>query len=146
MGTIVKADVNFATISQDEQTGDLFVIAGNQIFRYIYQSKMVQRLTGSRSVGYVDGYLHNCLFSNPSALITLDQTTTLVADTGNDQIRIIDLDENATGTLAFQLKECTTSSDVIQRMHCSLLRRPYSILRLNNTLLIGKRDRMVASK
>ena len=106
----------------------------------------MEHLTDSTWPGYVGGYLHNCLFNNPSALITLDQSAMLVADKRNDQIRFIDLDESATGTIAFQWKECTTSSDAIKRMYCSSMHRPSSILRFNSTLLIGSRDRIVTSE
>ena len=58
VSTLVKSDVYLARISQDEQSGDLFLIAGNQILRFIYRNNKVQLVTGSEASGYADGYLH----------------------------------------------------------------------------------------
>ena len=100
VSTLVKSDFLFGGKSQDEQSGDVFIIS-NQILRYIYQNKMVQHLTGSNMAGYWDGALPHCFFDGIGDIITLDQTPHLLADQGNDRIPLIDREKNATSTLVF---------------------------------------------
>ena len=146
VSTLIKSDFSFAGNSQDEQSGDVFIIS-NQILRYIYQNKMVQHLTGSNMAGYWDGALPQCFFNGIGDIITLDQTTHLLADQGNDRIRLVEREKNATSTLVFQFEGCASEPTELPFQSCQALSSStYSILKVNRTLFIGYNQGILSSK
>ena len=66
--------------------------------RYDPKTGKIETLTGGNKRGYRDGKLKSSLFNEPGGLIKIGSAL-YVADTNNNQIRVVDLQKKATSTL-----------------------------------------------
>ena len=91
VGTFIESDslVFITGITQDEKSGDLYVIADNAVYRLAYIQRTVSLITeytGKNSNGFRDSTLLNSLFDWPDELIFITPHTLLVADKENNKL------------------------------------------------------------
>lgn len=126
VGTFIKSDIlsSISHMTQDDN-GDLYVTAGyTALYRITYSEMIITLITGSPGkVGYRDNSLLDSLFYNPYDLAFIGNQTLLVADTGSDKIRLVDMNADRVSTLNL----------------CSgCLAYPSSLLITNNSLFVGQ--------
>jgi len=83
-------------------TGSLLYIAdtcNNEIREYSISEGYVQTIAGSTTAGYVDGYYNSASFTQPTGIAT-DGNNLYIADTGNNEIRVLGLSSWTSSTLA----------------------------------------------
>ena len=126
VGTFVWSDSlkYIRGITQEEESGDLFVTVNNVLYRIPFVQKTVSLISGSRLgfSGHKDSTLLDSLFHMPYALIFIKPNTLLIADTWNDMLRVVDMNSDQVTTLN------VTNS----------LNLPASLLLTNNSLYVGQ--------
>ena len=84
-------------------SGDIYLTAGNGIYKYNYKLSITELVAGSSTnQGYFDVGLDSSRFYDPYGLIQLegiDLNTFVVADRGNNHVRVEDITQNRTMTL-----------------------------------------------
>ena len=83
--------------------GDIYLTAGHGIYKYHYKLSITELVAGSSTTqGYFDVGLDASRFYDPCGLIQLkgiDPDTFIVADRGNNHVRVVDINQNRTMTL-----------------------------------------------
>ena len=126
VSTFVQSDSldQLRSMTQEEKSGDLYVTAYHAVYRIMYIEKTVSLMSGSTgsNSGYKDSTLLNSLFYDPFEIIFITPKTLLVADAGNNKLRLVDMTSDKVTTLN------VTSS----------LNEPTSLLLTNNALYVGQ--------
>ena len=126
VGTFLKSDSlkNIRGITQEEKSGDLYVTAYHAVYRIAYMQRTVTHISGSTNwnSGNRDSTLLHSQFKDPYALIFITPDTLLVADSGNNKLRLLDMKSDKVTT------QNVTNS----------LKNPYSLLLTNNSLYVGQ--------
>ena len=106
--------------------GDVYFTSRNALYRIGYINRHVELLSGygGDCDAYLDGSLNRALYSNPSGLSFITPDILLIADRGNNKLRLVDLKSNRVSTL-----------DVC--LGCKEIKRPYTLLLLKGSLYIG---------
>ena len=115
-------------ITQEEESGDLYVTANNAVYRITYTQTTVSLISGSpgENYGHKDSTLLKSLFDLPYELIFITPKTLLIADRGNNKLRIVDMNSDKVTTLN------VTNS----------LNSPRSLLLTNDSLYVGQRKKI----
>ena len=126
VGTFVWSDSlkYIRGITQEEESGDLYVTALNALYRITYTQRTVTLISGSPgwNSGYGDSTLLNSLFDYPRELLFITFNTLLIADWDNNKLRLLDM-----------------KSDKVTTLHVTnSLYRPASLLLTNNSLYVGQ--------
>lgn len=131
IGTFVQSNaLNVLRYLTQDKSGDMFVTAANSIQRISYADKKVTLIAGSPTKrGYEDLDLLSSLFNYPYDIALVGPQEFLVADPGNQKIRLLDLAANKVTTL----NVCKG---------CALMRTPNSVLINNGSLYAGERKRI----
>ena len=134
-GTFVQSDsLKYITgITQEEESGDLYVTAYHALYRITYTQRTVSLISGSPgyySSGYTDSTLRDSLFNVPHGLIFITPKTLLVADDDNNKLRLVDMNSDKVTTLN------VTNS----------LSSPRSLLLTNNSLYVGQDKKITQYK
>ena len=131
VGTFVKTDSLFKIrgITQEEKSGDLYVIAYHALYRITYIQRTVSLISGSpgSNYGYRDSTLLDSLFKKPYELILIKPNTLLIADVWNSKLRLVHMNSDKVTTLSV-----TNSLD-----------RPASLLLTNNSLYVGQLKKII---
>ena len=130
-GTFVKSDLLAVLryLTQDKD-GNMFVTAGQALYRISYNSKKITLIAGSPSEkGYKDLDLTNSRFNYPFDVALVGPGNLLVGDPGNQKVRFVDLNANQVSTINM----CNG---------CSTLRSPHSMLIHNGSMYIGQNKRI----
>ena len=111
-------------ITQEEESGDLYVTAYHALYRITYTQRTVTLISGSPgwNSGYGDSTLLNSLFDWPRELLFIKLNTLLIADENNNKLRLLDMKSDSVTTLN------VTNS----------LSYPTSLLLTNNSLYVGQ--------
>ena len=135
VGTLIKSSTIEYPLSLTQNTaGDIFVTNVFAVFRISYTGKTITLLAGSQdTTGYRDGYLLKSLFDFPAELIFIQKHKLLIADGGNNKLRLLDLDEDKVTTLNF----CNG---------CVSLNEPFSIMLTNDSLYVGQYRKILRFK
>ena len=114
-----------AHMTQNDK-GDVYFTSRNALYRVGYINRHVELLSGygGDCDAYLDGSLNRALYSNPSGLLFITPDILLIADRGNNKLRLVDLKSNRVSTL-----------DVC--LGCKEIKRPYTLLLLKGSLYIG---------
>ena len=131
VGTFVWSDSlkHIRCITQEEESGDLYVTALNALYRITYTQITVTLISGSPgwNSGYGDSTLLNSLFDYPRELLFITFNTLLIADWDNNKLRLLDM-----------------KSDKVTTLHVTnSLYRPASLLLTNNSLYVGQRRKII---
>ena len=133
-GTFVQSDSlkYIRGITQEEKSGDLYVIAYHALYRITYIQRTVSLISGSpgNNYGYRDSTLLDSLFYWPYEPILIAPKTLLIADRDNNKLRIVDMNSDKVTTLS------VTNS----------LKYPYSLLLTNNSLYLGQHQKITQYK
>ena len=125
-GTFVQSDSleYIRRITQEEESGDLYVTAYNALYRITYTQRTVTLISGSPlgDSGHEDSTLLDSLFDFPSGLIFIRPKTLLIAEEDKDKLRLVDMNSDKVTTLN------VTNS----------LYLPNSLLLTNNSLYVGQ--------
>ena len=123
-GTFVQSDsLKYITgITQEEESGDLYVTAYHAVYRITYIQRTVSLISRSGSPGNRDSTLLDSLFNLPYELIFIKPNTLLVADSYAHKLRLVHMNSDQVTTLN------VTNS----------LRLPYSLLLTKNSLYVGQ--------
>ena len=132
---------NFPTVAslvQEEASGDILMLSGHQVIRVRYRSHSIEVVAGSPAASYKDGSFHRALFNSPSDITQIGPETFLVADEGNDRIRILDFDSKTASTLKVQTADCgvQAASSFAILQSCADLKRPSSLLVTNSSMFV----------
>ena len=130
VGTFVKSDSldSINSITQEEKSGDLYVTTYVAVYRITYTQRTISRISGGS--GYRDSTLLDSLFYDPHALIFIKPHTLLVADRGNNKLRLLEM-----------------KSDKVTTLHDSnSLSSPTSLLLTNNSLYVGQNMKIILYK
>ena len=135
VGTLTKSNTLWRPRSLIQNTaGDIFVTTYRAVFRIRYTEKTINLIAGSpTTTGYRDSSLLNSLFNNPHELIFIQTNKLLIADDGNNKLRILDLDKHKVTTLNL----CNG---------CVRLGSPYSIMLINDSLYVGQYRKILRFK
>ena len=119
-------------ITQEEESGDLYVTAYHALYRITYTQRTVTLISGSPgwNSGYGDSTLLNSLFDYPRELLFITSNTLLIADWDNNKLRLLDMNSDKVTTLN------VTNS----------LYRPASLLLTNNSLYVGQYKKITQYK
>ena len=132
-GTFVQSDSLkvIKGITQEEESGDLYVTAYNALYRITYTQRAVSLISGSPGTdGYRDSTLLDSLFYWPHELILIAPHILLVVDGSNDKLRLLDMKSDKVTTL-----NVTNSPNY-----------PTSLLLTNNSLYVGQWRKIVQYK
>ena len=126
-GTFVQSDSLkvIKGITQEEESGDLYVTAYNALYRITYIQRTVSLISGSpgrSSDIYRDSTLLDSLFKYPYGLIFIRPKTLLIAEENNDKLRLVDMNSDQVTTL-----------NVTNSLH-----EPTSLLLTNDSLYVGQ--------
>ena len=125
-GTFVQSDSlkYIKGITQEEESGDLYVTAYHALYRITYIQRTVSLISGSPgdNFGYEVSTLLDSRFKWPFELIFIKPNTLLIADTANHKLRLLDMNSDKVTTLN------VTNS----------LSAPYSLLLTNDSLYVGQ--------
>ena len=125
-GTFVQSDSlkYIKGITQEEESGDLYVTAYHALYRITYIQRTVSLISGSPgdNSGYEVSTLLDSRFNWPFELIFIKPNTLLIADTANRKLRLLDMNSDKVTTLN------VTNS----------LSAPYSLLLTNDSLYVGQ--------
>ena len=115
-------------ITQEEDSGDLFVTVNNVLYRITFVQKTVSLIAGSRIGfwGHKDSTLLDSLLHMPCELILIKSNTLLIADSNSHKLRLVDMNSDQVTTL-----NVTNSLDF-----------PTSLLLTNNSLYVGQRKKI----
>ena len=129
-GTFVQSDsLKYITgITQEEESGDLYVTAYHALYRITYTQTTVSLISGSpgENYGHKDSTLLKSLFDLPYELIFITPKTLLIADRGNNKLRLVHMNSDKVTTLN------VTNS----------LNSPRSLLLTNDSLYVGQRKKI----
>lgn len=93
--TLVRSGLrNPRAISFDSSGEYLLITCTHYVSKYNIKSQTLCQLTGSSIHGYQDGRLHEARFTFPRELISLSVDLSLVVDTNNQRLRLIDSGNN----------------------------------------------------
>ena len=124
--TFVQSDSlsSIRCITQEEESGDLYVTANNAVYRITYTQRTVTLISGSTgwNSGYRDSTLLDSLFDWPSELIFIKPNTLLIADKNNNKLRLVEMNSDKVATL-------NVTNSLIW---------PTSLLLTNNSLYVGQ--------
>ena len=125
-GTFVQSDSlkYIRGITQEEESGDLYVTAYHALYRITYTQRTVTLISGSTgdNYGHKDSTLLTSLFDRPFELILIEPNTLLIADENNYKLRLVDMNSDKVATL-----NVTNSLD-----------SPRSLLLTNDSLYVGQ--------
>jgi sugar lactone lactonase YvrE len=77
--------------------GDIYVAdTYNDVIRMITKEGQVTTIAGGGAPGYADGVQKLALFDTPSGIVVVDDSSLIVADTGNDRLRKVTVEGNVT--------------------------------------------------
>lgn len=99
----------------------LYVTTETQIISINIQIHNITMLTKSAKAGYEDGGLRNALFYRPHRLHFLNDKTFLVLDRGNQQIRIVSLQEGTVRTPCLVTKSDSTGCAILSNSSAMFL-------------------------
>ena len=125
VGTFVWSDSlkYIKGITQEEESGDLYVTAYHALYRITYTQRTVTLISGSPgwNYGYKDSTLLDSLFQWPRALLFITPNILLIADSSNNKLRLVDMNSDQVAT-----QNVTNSLDF-----------PTSLLLTNDSLYVG---------
>lgn len=79
-------------LTQDSDTGDIYITAIHAIYHFNYKLKIVSLLAGSAKKGFADGGFLVARFYGPKRSLLFDnRSKLLVADESNDRLRVLNL-------------------------------------------------------
>lgn len=111
--------------------GDSLLLAGNHfIKRLTLPDLTLTRVSGGESEGHRDGPVETATYRYPLDLVTLHRNVHLYSDSGNDRIRLVDIENDNVITL------CSRKRQERFLPTCKL-RYFHSLLMTNGTLYIG---------
>ena len=89
------APANIGCLLQESTTGDIYLIVGNAIGLFYYQSENLTIIAGTADInGHYDGPFSLMLFSNPYEMQLLGPNYLIVADYSNSRLQILDMTTN----------------------------------------------------
>ena len=89
------APANIGCLLQESTTGDIYLIVGNAIGLFYYQSENLTIKAGTADInGHYDGSFSLMLLSAPLEMQLFGPNHLLVADYGNLRLRILDMSTN----------------------------------------------------
>ena len=134
VSTFLKSDslLEIAGITQEEESGDLYVTAFHAVYRITYTQRTLSLISGlpGGHWGYRDSTLLNSLFHGPRELIFITPRVLPVADSGSKKLRLLDMNSDKVTTLN------VTNS----------LTWPNSVLLTNNSLYVGQHKKITQYK
>lgn len=86
-------------ITFDSTKRNLLITNLHYLSKYHFGTKIVTKLTGSKTKGFADGALDEAMFESPSDAIFLTKNVILVADQHNHRLRVIDIDKNSVSSI-----------------------------------------------
>ena len=120
-------------VLQDAETGNIYVTFDHGVGLYDYKSRTFSEITGSSWSGFVDGEFSQLRFYSPRELAFLSSSTLLVADQGNNRLRVLDLRTNTSSSICSGARGHADGDFA----SCSLF-IPLSLLKVNDTIYIGE--------
>ena len=122
--TLINSGLNDPQgITYDTRGDNLLITNNHYMSKHQLTSRILSVLSGTRTRGYGDGKL----FYSPRDLISLSNTLTLVADTYNNRLRLLDTQADLVTTV------CRDDSDQSCRVN-----RPFSLLRVEYLIYVGQ--------
>ena len=98
VSTILHSTLCFLYLAQQQSSGNIFATFTHGLGIYDYQNNSFNVISGS-SRGFVDGDLSQARFSSPRGLELLSLDILIIADWGNQRLRLIDLDNNTSSSI-----------------------------------------------
>lgn len=120
-------------MSFDVKGENLLITNAHYVINYNVASKTHTNLTGSHKSGYRDGQLNDTLFYSPHDLISLPGNISLVADTDNFRLRLIDGTNDLVTTICNGAWQTTDGNSQTCGMNS-----PYSLFRGEDIIFIGE--------
>ena len=122
-------------VLQDAETGNIYVTFDHGVGLYDYKSRTFSEITGSSWSGFVDGEFSQLRFYSPRELAFLSSSTLLVADQGNNRLRVLDLTTNTTSSICSGVQGHSDGD-----LSSCQLNYPCSLLKVADTVYFGERE------
>lgn len=128
-------------ITQDTETGDLYLTAGSAVYRLSYHDKTLTRIVGTDQAGsgFSDGDFSVTQFRVLRDILLIDnKETILLTGMSNSRLRVLDLVSNTTTSICSGPPPEHKDGDIDS---CSL-HSPMSLLALGDSMYIGTYGRI----
>lgn len=134
VSTLINKGLDYpAGIAYDKTRENLLITDNHSILKYNLLTNSLTLLSGSNTAGCLDGDLSAARFDHPKEILALDNSNILVADDGNNRIRVIDTESNSVTSI------CTGAIATVEGYNDTChLRNPYSLILLDGALYVGQ--------
>lgn len=118
-------------ILQDISTGNIYVGTAHVISMFHYAEQYISTITGSTQ-GFFDGSFGSAEFNGQSEMLMLSKDKILLADEGNNRLRVLDLVTRQTSSI------CSgKDAHIYGPIRACAISGPWSLLVIGDTLYIG---------